>query len=359
MKLAAYCLVNALIIMAMINCQNREMSSESGFTLSQISTNTSVLLQAFAQAEDGSLWVSGHKATYGFSQDGGKTWQFGTLIPEPADSILQFRDIALTTEAVFLMSAGPGEQSRIYKKLWNEENWKEIFRGQKEEIFLNSIAFFDAKHGLAYGDSFNNELYLLETTDGGGSWKRAQNTSLPAALDGEGGFASSGSCIQVLDEKTAIIATGNAATSRLLLTNDAGKTWQTKELAIPSGEAKGATGVVFGANETAWFFGGDLNSPKSAGERIQMYHLGMEKLFDATDPAFEGAIYGFTHFYDKTTDKEQLFAVNPNGLFASEADNFSWKKLDSLSYWALISTENHIFAAGPNGRIVRLSYSIK
>lgn len=351
-------IVICLILFSISNCKKVDEAPESTLQITQISTKTTALLQAFALDNDGRIWVSGHNATYGFSTDEGNSWQFEQLIFMPEDSSLQFRDIAVTSNAVFLMSAGNGPESRIYRREKGEgTTWVETFRGEGEEVFLNSLAFFNANHGLAYGDSFKGELYLLETKDGGLSWQQLEPTLLPTALEGEGGFASSGSCIQVLDEQTAMIATGNAEKARLLVTKDAGKSWEVEELGIAAGTAMGATGVVFGANETAWIFGGDLNSPKSGGDRVQMYHLGMQKLFDATDPGIEGALYGFTYFEEKSSQKEQLFAANPNGLFVSGVDNFSWSAIDTMSYWALISTEKHIFAAGPNGRIVKLYYS--
>lgn len=343
-----------LLLLNLVSCSNVNQPQDESVKLDLIPTNTTALLQAFALAADGKIWVSGHKATYGMSEDSGESWTFERLVQNPADSLLQFRDIAVTEKAQFLMSAGPGEQSRIYRRYALNSEWNEVFRGSNENVFLNSLAFFNDNHGIAYGDSFDGQLYLLETKDGGTTWARLQSESLPSALEGEGGFASSGSCIQVFDQLTAMIATGNGEKSRLLITKDAGLTWEVMELDIPAGAAKGATGLVFGAAESVWLFGGDLNSAASMGPRVQMYHIGMEKLFEATVPSFDGAIYGFATSYDPKTDNQWLFAANPNGLFMSNSENFSWNQLDSLSYWALVSTEKHIFAAGPSGRIVRL-----
>src|SRR5262245_16185473 len=58
-------------------------------------------------------WVSGTKGTYGRTGDGGKTWLVGAV---PGAEQLDFRDVeAFGANTAYLMSAGPGENSRIYK----------------------------------------------------------------------------------------------------------------------------------------------------------------------------------------------------------------------------------------------------
>src|SRR5271155_2278145 len=58
-------------------------------------------------------WVSGTKGTYGRTTDGGKAWTVGTV---PGAEKLDFRDVEAMGETVaYLLSAGPGDASRIYK----------------------------------------------------------------------------------------------------------------------------------------------------------------------------------------------------------------------------------------------------
>src|SRR5262245_20638635 len=58
-------------------------------------------------------WVSGTKGTFGRTTDGGKTWSVGTV---PDADKLDFRDVeAFGADTAYLLSAGLGEDSRIYK----------------------------------------------------------------------------------------------------------------------------------------------------------------------------------------------------------------------------------------------------
>src|SRR5262245_10751388 len=58
-------------------------------------------------------WVSGTQGTYGRTTDAGKTWSVGTVL---GAAKLDFRDVeAFGEDTAYLLSAGPGEDSRIYK----------------------------------------------------------------------------------------------------------------------------------------------------------------------------------------------------------------------------------------------------
>ena len=66
-------------------------------------------------------WVSGTKGTYGRTTDAGKTWSVGTV---PGAAKLDFRDVEGFGETTaYLLSAGPGEDSRIYKTADGGKTW--------------------------------------------------------------------------------------------------------------------------------------------------------------------------------------------------------------------------------------------
>src|SRR5438874_12849557 len=66
-------------------------------------------------------WVSGTKGTFGRTTDGGKTWAVGTV---PDADKLDFRDVeAFGADTAYLLSAGAGEESRIYKTTNGGKTW--------------------------------------------------------------------------------------------------------------------------------------------------------------------------------------------------------------------------------------------
>src|SRR2546426_7670524 len=95
-------------------------------------------------------WVSGTKGTYGQTIDAGKTWSVGRV---PGAEKLDFRDVeAFGESTAYLLSAGPGEDSRIYKTTDGGKTWSLQFKNSEPAAFFDAIAFWDDKNGIALSD---------------------------------------------------------------------------------------------------------------------------------------------------------------------------------------------------------------
>ena len=81
--------------------------------LEEQSSGVSAVLQAVSAVSDDVAWVSGHDAAVLRTTDGGTTWE--RLHVPDADS-LEFRDVeAFGADVAYLLAAGPGARSRIYR----------------------------------------------------------------------------------------------------------------------------------------------------------------------------------------------------------------------------------------------------
>src|SRR5215471_1823619 len=104
-------------------------------------------------------WVSGTKGTYARTIDGGQTWSVGTV--HGAEK-LDFRDVeAFGESTAYLLSAGPGEDSRIYKTTDGGKTWILQFKNQDREAFYDAMAFWDEKNGMALSDPVNGQFQLI------------------------------------------------------------------------------------------------------------------------------------------------------------------------------------------------------
>src|SRR5258708_9700246 len=82
-------------------------------TLVQQESHTRSLLQAVSAVNDSAVWVSGHRATWARTTDGGSTGTPGTM-SGPA-STLQSRDVhAADPNTANLPAAGPSPASRLH-----------------------------------------------------------------------------------------------------------------------------------------------------------------------------------------------------------------------------------------------------
>ncbi|MFW6089799.1 MAG: WD40/YVTN/BNR-like repeat-containing protein, partial [Gemmatimonadota bacterium] len=182
---------------------------------------TTAPLQAVSPVSEEVAWASGHEGTWARTLDGGATWTTGVV---PGADTLQFRDVhAHSADLAWLLSAGPGELSRIYHTDDGGASWTLQWTNEEPEGFYDCLDFWDAERGAVYGDAVAGELRILRTTDGGERWTFVDGSTLPQAQLNEGGFAASGTCLVTGAEGRAWVAAGNAAIARVLHTDDFGE----------------------------------------------------------------------------------------------------------------------------------------
>src|SRR5438105_7658808 len=126
-------------------------------------------------------WASGTHGTYLRTTDGGRTWIPGQV---PDATTLDFRAVvAFSADEAFLMSAGPGDQSRIYHTTDAGQHWQLQFTNSNPKGFFDSMAFWDKTHGIVLGDPIPDETgkptFELLLTGDGESWHAVPLSQLP------------------------------------------------------------------------------------------------------------------------------------------------------------------------------------
>jgi len=230
------------------------------------STPTSESLRGLAFVSPSTIWVSGTHGTYLRSTDGGKHW---TVAQVPGAEALDFRDVeAISSDEVYLLSAGPGTQSRIYKTSDGGKHWTLQFTNADPNGFYDCMAFWDADHGIVLGDPVEGRFELLVTTDGGAHWNQAPAQSRPPAAPGEGAFAASGSCIAVQGRSNAWFATGGGL-ARVFRSTDQRKSWSAAETPIVHGPSStGIFSIAFRNARDGIIAGGDYQHPDADGVNL-------------------------------------------------------------------------------------------
>jgi hypothetical protein len=127
-------------------------------------------------------WIGGSGGACLRTVDGGKTWEVRAVAGAEA---LDFRGLAaFDKQTALLVSAGPAEQgrARIYRTANGGATWQLVFQTQEKGVFLDGVAFWDARNGLVFGDPVDGKWYLLRTRDGGRNWQRIAPENLPPVL---------------------------------------------------------------------------------------------------------------------------------------------------------------------------------
>ncbi|MBX3397102.1 MAG: glycosyl hydrolase [Gemmataceae bacterium] len=300
--------------------------------------------RGLAAVSDTVAWVSGTKGTVARTTDGGKTWK---RLPVPGAEALDFRDVeAFGESTAYALSIGPGESSRIYKTVDGGTTWKMQFQNTEKDAFYDAIAFWDATHGLAMSDPVDGRYRLLATNDGT-TWTVLKPETMPAALEGEGAFAASGTCLIVRGERDAWFVTGGAKQARVFHTTDRGKNWTVAELPIAGGvPSAGAFSIAFRDAKHGLVVGGDYKTPNATGATAAITR-DSGKTWTAVKDAlpFRSCV---------VWAKDRWVAVGTSGRHSS-VDGMTWKELDGGKWNAAGATKDGaVWLAGPKGQLKML-----
>jgi photosystem II stability/assembly factor-like uncharacterized protein len=245
-------------------------------------------------------WASGTHGSYLRTTNGGRTW-ISAQVPDAAT--LDFRAVvAFSADEAFLMAAGPGEKSRIYHTKDGGQHWQLQFNNTNPKGFFDSMVFWDAKHGVVLGDPVPDESGTLKfevlLTDDGQNWHMIPPAQLPAAINGEGAFAASNTCLAILanawwrlDAAAPAAAESGAADSkpidfniwfatgglaaRVFHSPDGGKNWQVFDTPINHGpDSAGIFSIAFRNALDGVIAGGDYKNPNQDGPNLAFTHDG-------------------------------------------------------------------------------------
>jgi photosystem II stability/assembly factor-like uncharacterized protein len=300
--------------------------------------------------DDEVVWVSGTGGTWGRTVDGGATWRMDAITGAEE---LDFRDVdAFGADVAYLMSAGPGELSRIYKTVDGGASWQLQHTNRRPEGFFDGMAFWDAGRGLVYGDPVDGYFTVLATADGGATWTPVPAESLPPALEGEAGFAASGSGLAVAADGRAWFGTGGPA-ARVFRSTDHGRTWAVSPTPVRSGAgSSGIFSLDFREAVHGVAVGGDYTRPGEAtanAARTADGGVTWEVLHDSPPAGYRSGVAW-------APDGRSLIAVGTSGSDRSEDDGATWSAFDTVGYHSVRfgSSPCSGWAAGPEGRIARL-----
>lgn len=294
-------------------------------------------------------WASGSGGTVLRTADGGATWQKLTVTSDQLD----FRDIdAIDTQTAYVLSIGNGPASRIYKTTDAGATWTLQFQSDDPKAFYDAMSFWDAQHGIVFGDSIDRQFCILITENGGSTWNRVPAPSLPPARANEGAFAASGTNIAVFGQSYAWIGTGTGAKSRVLRTTDRGRTWKISETPLHAGPSAGIFSVAFRDRKHGVVVGGDYKKESEAVDNLAVTDDG-----GATWKLLKG-LSGFRSAVAYVPGAgNSLIAVGPSGMDYSDDYGRNWKRIegpgfDTLSLARDPATRRILgWGAGVNGSI--------
>ncbi len=372
-----------------------ELRSRRAPRLTPQTSGTAVRLQAVSPVSSRVVWASGVGGTYALTTDGGDTWQARVV---PGAESLEFRDVEGISERVaYLMAAGVGDASRIYKTEDGGATWTLQFQNQDPNGFIDCFAFWSRRRGLTMSDASGGRLPVLRTTDGQ-SWQDIGDR-LPPAQAGEAAFAASGTCVATQGNRRAWIATGAAERARVLATTDGGDTWASYDTPIVQGTpSSGGFSIAFRDRRHGILGAGELAAPTEPSDNFARSRDGGRTWRLAARTPFPGAIFGLAYAirddhhghggHDLRDDDDRLdddladeelaasaaadgeadelrgghrdrvvvVATGPGGAAWSADEGDTWVALEGvINYWAVaFASQRTGWLVGTEGRILKI-----
>ena len=313
-------------------------------------SGTTAELRGLSVVSSQVVWASGTHGTVLRTTDGGATWEVDTV----ADAAtLDLRAIA-GTSAMVAHAISIGDSSRIYRTTDGGRTWSRRWSATKKGTFLDAIRFWDAKHGVAVSDPVDGHFLVLVTGDGGDSWREIAAERIPAALAGEGGFAASGSCLEVGSSGNAWFGSGGAASARVYRSTDGGEHWTVHDTPLRAATASaGIFSLSFRDGMHGVAVGGDYAKPSLRGRLVALTADG-GATWTATDSASGPSGYRSAVSIVPRTEGRAMVAVGLNGTDLSRDGGASWTAVDSVGYNSVLFASPRVgWAVGPAGRVAR------
>lgn len=307
-------------------------------------------IRALKAIDDNTAWFAGSGGVFGYTENGGNSWVVDSI---KTDTIVpHFRSIAVTDEAVFLLSiASP---ALLYRSTDKGKNWSIVYREDHPNAFYDALAFWDNQYGIAMGDPTDGCLSVIRTEDGGQTWSKVSCSKIPAAGEGEAAFAASNSNI-ALNGQTAWIVSGGAK-ARVYKSDNRGLNWKVFETPIAQGgQMTGIYSVAFLDQQNGIIFGGDWNSKEINAKNKAITRDGGQTwtlLADGQGPGYRSHVK-----YIPETGNQGIIACGIPGVSYSLDGGTNWINLLDASYYTMDFGSNYkvLWLAG-NNKIARIKF---
>jgi len=174
-----------------------------------LNTGVKASIRGLSVVNNNVVWVSGSNGMVGKSLNAGKNWKWMTVKGFEKND---FRDIEAFDANTAIIMAIPDSANihpaNILKTTDGGDTWKVVYENNTKGMFLDAMDFRDIKNGMVIGDPVDGRFFMAKTIDGGDSWKELSAEQRFVADSGEAFFASSGTNIRILYNRSVVIASG-------------------------------------------------------------------------------------------------------------------------------------------------------
>lgn len=251
----------------------------------------------------------------------------------------EMRDLAFVGENLF------GMQSGTYGILAKTDGVKfldyvipsgNIWYG----VFLDGMDFY-GNTGFIMGDPKDGFFTLSYSVDGGNTWKACEG-KVPH-MEGEAGFAASGTNVQVLNDSTFVFVSGGKK-SRYFISKDQGRTWEWTSLPFLTSLTSGAFSIFMEDETNGVLVGGDYANPD--------LNLNVAYFTDDGGKFWMNADVQPRGYRSCVIFKDGIYySCGTNGIDVSLDMGREWIPFADGNFFAMCTDDKHLYATMKDGKI--------
>ena len=312
-------------------------------SITSLQTGKKTSIRGLSVVDNSVAWISGSNGWTSLTTDGGATWKWKQL---PGYEKFDFRDIEAfsSTNAVIVSAGSP---AIILRTNDGGSSWKEVYRNESPDIFLDGMDFKDPQNGIIYGDPIKGRMQLLRTNDGGLSWSDISSNLTVHLIEGEASFAASGTAIRTLKNGKTFIVTGGSQ-SRIFVSKNFGNSWENYPCPIIQGKnSTGPFSIAFLNKKRGLAVGGDYLADQSSLKNMLLTSDGGKTWQNPNTQPF-----GYKSSVEYIS-KDVVIATGTSGTDISRDAGKNWEKLTSEGFNTVRKAKSGslVLLAGAEGKI--------
>jgi photosystem II stability/assembly factor-like uncharacterized protein len=319
-----------------------------------IKVETTSSLRGLHVVDANTIWASGSEGTVLLSNDGGESWLVRQI--KGAEE-LDIRDIHGFDEGTAIATTA-GTPAIVYRTTNGGRTWKPC--GTKTGAFFDSISFWNDRVGVLMSDPIDGKFWIARTKNGGKSWKAIPIANRIEALEGEAGFAASGTNMQTIGGNKCFIGLGGAAngnqyqSSRMLISNDQASTFSIANVPIGRSETSGIFSVYFVDDQSGVAIGGDYKDEDNDTNNYATTSDG-GRTWSTPSPRFPPSGYRSCVAGWRQGGEIALVAVGTSGTDMSTDLGSKWHRISNKGFNSVgFSKDGAVgWAVGPKGVVAK------
>lgn len=342
-------LILLFVAVLCISCQTEKeikMRDFSKIELNTILEDSTLSIRAIEILDKESLAFAANNNTYGLYNSVADKWLISKVLHDSLN--IEFRAIANNSVDFFMISVG---NPALLYKTGNTGEMELVYKEEHENVFYDSMKFWNDLEGIAIGDTTDKCLSIIITRDGGNTWSKLPCDQLPNGIENEGAFAASNTNIDIVGDNTWVATT----TGRIYHSSDKGKNWYAVNTPIVKDkETEGIYSVDFYDEQKGFAIGGDYTKPAdSSANKIRTLDGGKswELVAKNQNPGYRSCVQ-----YIPNGAGEELVAVGFKGIDYSNDNGITWKHLSDEGFYTIRFLNDSIAYAAGSKRISRLVF---